>query len=112
MKKSNLITIAVIVVVLILVAILTRGSPTGNVTKGVAQYIGDNSVLYVQKGCHACETQEEIFGENNEYLTIIDCFYEREKCEGITHTPTWIINGEKYVGVKSIDELKELTGYQ
>lgn len=111
MKKRHLITIAVIVVVLILTAIMMNKSPTGNVTKTIAQYIGSNSILYVQKGCHACEIQEEMFGEDIQYITIIDCFYERDKCEGITATPTWIINGETYTGVQSIEKLKELTGY-
>ncbi len=40
-------------------------------------------------------------------INIIDCFYEPEKCEGITNTPTWVFQGEKYVGVQSIEELKE-----
>ena len=51
-----------------------------------------------------------MFGDNLQYLNIIDCFYDRTQCEGITGTPTWIINGEAYKGVQNIDRLKELTG--
>ena len=74
--------------------------------------IGQNSELYIQLGCHACETQEELFGENYQYLNSIDCFFEREQCidAGITATPTWIIDGKKYIGVQNIEKLKELTG--
>ena len=72
--------------------------------------IGQESVLYVQLGCHACETQQEIFGDNYKYLNRIDCFYEKEKCPGIEATPTWEIKGKRYKGVKSIEKLRELTG--
>ena len=51
-----------------------------------------------------------MFGKNRQYLNTIDCWYEREKCLGIQSTPSWIIKGEKYIGVQSIEKLKELTG--
>ena len=40
------------------------------------------------------------------------CFYETEKCveANIPGYPTWIINNKQYPGVKSIEELKQLTG--
>ena len=109
MKKNLWVTIFVIIAVIILAIILMNRSPA-LVSKDTAQCIGENSELYVQLGCHACETQEKMFGNNYEYLNIIDCFYERDKCSEITVTPTWIINEEKYTGVQTIEELKELTG--
>ena len=78
--------------------------------ENIVKCIGENSELYGQLGCSACKKQEELFGENSKYLTIIDCWNEREKCLEIEYTPTWIIKGEKYVGVQSIEKLKELTG--
>ena len=109
MKKRNWITITIIVAVVIFSLILINNTSAGHVPKSTAICIGENSELYIQLGCHACVAQEEMFGESKEYLNTIDCFYKREKCEGITYTPTWIINGEKYVGVQSIEQLKELT---
>lgn len=100
----------VIIGVVIFSVFIKNAFANGNTPQSTAECIGENSVLYVQLGCHACETQENIFGESLEYITLIDCWYERDKCEGITATPTWIINGEKYVGVQSIEKLKELTG--
>jgi len=44
------------------------------------------------------------------YLEIIDCWFEKEKCENISGTPTWKIKGEYYKGVQSIKKLQELTG--
>lgn len=109
MKKKSLVTILMIIVVVILaIIIMSRAHPETDAE--VAKCIGKNSGLYVQLGCNACKTQEEMFGENAKYLNIIDCWFEREKCSGIEKIPTWVIKGEKYVGVQSIEKLKELTG--
>ena len=111
MKKDLMITISIVIVVLVLayfVVISRDGAPT--TTEEVAKCIGENSILYVQLGCSACESQEELFGESYSNLNIIDCFYERDKCEGIRVTPTWKISGELIEDVQSIKKLKELTG--
>ncbi|HJX49909.1 MAG TPA: hypothetical protein VJ438_00440 [Candidatus Nanoarchaeia archaeon] len=111
MKKSSLITFAVILAVILLaVIVLTRSHP--ETSEEIAQCIGENSVLYTQLGCHACKYQEDLFGENYKYLNVVDCFFEQDKCiqEEIRATPTWIIKGEKYVGARSVEQLKELAG--
>ena len=108
MEKNSLITILTIITVIVIAYFLiTRGN---GVSKELAQCIGQNSVLYIQLGCHACEIQEDMFSENAKYLNTVDCFYEREKCGGIQATPTWEIKGQRYRGVQSIENLKELTG--
>jgi len=111
MKKDLIITIGVILAVIILAyAVLSTTKPNPPTSEDVVKCIGEKSTLYVQLGCHACETQEELFGESYEMLNVVDCFYEREKCEGIRVTPSWKVNGELMEGVKSIEKLKELTG--
>ena len=110
MKKTNIITMLIILGIIILSIIILNKSPSDTPDTKIVKCIGENSELYIQLGCHACEIQEEMFGENYQYINSIDCFYEREKCDGISATPTWIINGEKYKGVQSIEKLKELTG--
>ncbi|MFH1238263.1 MAG: hypothetical protein ABIH79_01905 [archaeon] len=107
--KKYLVTLFIILGV-ILFSVIILNKPQPDILEGVVKCIGQNSELYVQTGCHACKIQEDIFGENKNYLNAIDCFKESEKCSGITHTPTWIIKGEKYEGVQSIEKLKELTG--
>lgn len=109
MKKSNLITI-ILIVVIIGFSVFILNVPSPGTPKAITECIGKNSTLYVQLGCRACETQEEMFGDNYQYLNVIDCWFERDKCEGITATPTWLIKGEKIVGVQSIEKLRELTG--
>lgn len=108
MKKRGLITVLIILAVII-GGLVIRNSADPDVPEKIAKCIGENSILYTQYGCSHCIDQENLFGENVKYLNIIDCFYELDKCEGMTATPTWIINSEKYVGVQSIEKLQELT---
>ena len=111
MKKSQQVTITIIVLVILLsIYLLTKSPPTTD--QDIIKCIGENSVLYVQLGCHYCAIQEDVFGENLQYITLVDCFYEREKCGEIpvTSFPTWVIDREKYEGVQSINKLQELTG--
>ena len=114
MKKRvlrNIITWIVIFLVLFIAfyLILSRNKDKPQTSEEIAKCIGENAVLYVQLGCHACETQERMFGNNTKYLNIVDCFEQREKCSSIKYTPTWIINNQKYTGVQSIEKLKLLT---
>jgi hypothetical protein len=110
-KKRTWITIAIIIAVIAFAIFIINRSP-GEVSEGVSECIGKNAKLYTQLGCHACKIQEEMFGEDYKDLNVIDCFFDGEKCTeaGITATPTWVINREKYMGVQSIEKLKELTG--
>ena len=109
MRKKSWVTILMIIAVIILaIIIMTRSHP--ETSEEVAKCIGRNSELYIQLGCSACKIQENMFGENAQYLNIIDCWFEREKCGGIEYVPTWIIKGEKYAEVFSIQTLQELTG--
>ncbi len=110
MKKANTITIVIILAVIIFALLIMLNKPEPVTDKEVVKCIGENSVLYIQLGCPHCEDQKEMFGENKKYLNIVDCFYEREKCSGIGSIPTWVIHGEKYERIQSVEKLKELTG--
>jgi hypothetical protein len=112
-ERKILINLATLIIILVLIGVLitVKYSPNPNTTEEIAKCIGQHSVLYTQLGCHACEIQEQMFGQNYQYLNVIDCFYDREKCaqEEITATPTWIISGKIHKGVQSIETLQELT---
>jgi preprotein translocase subunit Sec61beta len=109
-SEEKWITTVIILCILIfgVIAIINKMAPKSDAD--TAKCIGKNSILYTRLGCYFCEVQEDMFGDNYPYLTLIDCFFDEEKCSGISGTPTWVINGEKYVGVQSINKLKELTG--
>lgn len=111
MKKNTWVNGLVILGVLILaLIILLNANNTPNTDEETAKCIGENSILYVQLGCHYCEAQENMFGNYTHYLEIVDCFYERDKCDGIGGTPSWEIGGKIYEGVQSIETLTNLTG--
>ena len=104
--KSQIIIVGIILIVLILLFIPTKKPQTNGVE--IIKCIGERATLYIQLGCSHCKTQEALFGENYEFINSVDCFYENEKCGRIKATPSWNINGEIVVGVKTIDQLKEL----
>ena len=83
-----------------------------SISKALAICIGENSVYYSQTGCPACLNQENMFGDNIKYINKIDCKLDMQKCidAKISATPTWIIDGQLYRGVQTIEKLAELTG--
>lgn len=103
--------IALAIAIVFSIIILTK-KPSNTTDSPVAKCIGQNSVLYVQRGCSHCEDQKNLFGDSYQYLNITDCFYETQKCinNSIEATPTWVIKSQKYVGVQTIETLKNLTG--
>ena len=112
MNKKGLTTVIIIILVILLATFILNRSTSNDISEKVAKCIGEKAILYIQLGCHACEIQEETFGEYYKHLTVVDCFFDREEClkGNIEATPTWVINGGKYKGAHSIDKLKELTG--
>jgi hypothetical protein len=116
MKKSleRFITALVIIAVLVLSMIIILNKQTGQTSTDIAKCIGQNSVVYVQTGCSHCKDQEDLFGNNTQYLTMVDCLQadNMQKCvsAGIQGTPTWIIKNQSYEGVQTVEKLKQLTG--
>ncbi len=109
-KTKSTITTIIIILVIALIAIFALTKKPAETDEELAKCIGSKAILYTQLGCHACEAQKDLFGENYQYLNVVDCWYEIDKCNEIEYTPTWIINNEKVVGVQTIEKLKELTG--
>ncbi|HUS49840.1 MAG TPA: hypothetical protein VMZ91_06725 [Candidatus Paceibacterota bacterium] len=114
MKQSNktavmIITVMIIIAIIILIYYVKANGITDEKT---IKCISEKAVLYVSKTCGHCATQKQILGEYLDYFEIIDCQDEIEKCKNneILYVPTWIISGEKDTGVKTIAELKEITG--
>lgn len=72
--------------------------------------LSQRTTLYMNPGCSYCINQEKILGENIKSIKIIDCSKDYGKCSQIRGTPTWIINGNQEIGVKTLDQLKALSG--
>ena len=99
------------IVILIIIAILTLKN-NSNHDEEVIKCIAEKAKIYSSLTCSACKKQKEIFGEYYNLLDETDCFYETQKCidAQIPGYPTWIINGQQNPGVKTIEQLKQLTG--
>jgi hypothetical protein len=112
MKSKDAVTVIIILGVLLLAYFIINNEHP-ETSEEIAKCIGENSVLYTQLGCHYCEIQKDMFGDNYKSLNVVDCFYEHERClkeiEKIA-TPSWKIDEKVYLGVQSIERLKELTG--
>ena len=115
-KKKNLVTVFIVIGIIILagVIIYLKSSNAGEelVPRAIAECIGSQAIMYSQTGCIHCKEQKALFGSSVKYLNIIECDYQPAVCNalGITGTPTWIIDGEKYPRVQSIETLQNLTG--
>lgn len=73
--------------------------------------ISEKSTLYISTSCIYCDKQKMILGGNLSELDIIDCRTDQETCDDINIkvVPSWMVEGELYGGLKSADELKEIT---
>ena len=111
-RKSISIIIILAVVVIGIIFIINYVKGNGNGDETVVECISENSQLIVKEGCLACASQKNILGGHLDKFDMVDCSVEAEKCMnlGIIRVPTWLIEGEKYEGVYSIEKLKDLTG--
>ena len=87
----------------------------------LAKYLNDNGVVkYSAYWCPNCLDQSEFFGkEAYKELNVVECARDGKnsqtqlcidkKIEGF---PSWEINGKIIIGVRTLKELSELTGYK
>ncbi len=87
----------------------------------LAKYLKDNGVVkYSAYWCPNCLDQSEIFGkEAYKELNVVECARDGKnsqtqlcidkKIEGF---PSWEINGKIIIGVQTLKDLSELTGYK
>ena len=99
-------------------AVLTKSSPEK--IKLAEHLTKEGAVMYNAYWCPHCHDQKEMFGkEATEKLNLVECAKDgfnnkRELCEakGISGFPSWEINGTIDSGVKSLQELADLTNYK
>lgn len=70
-----------------------------------------NITMYGSENCGSCWKQKRIFGDSFSLIDYINCDEMKQKCksEGIKRYPTWMINGAKYKGAKSLSKLSSLS---
>jgi uncharacterized membrane protein len=97
---------------------ITTNSAPANIA--LAEHLTEKGIkMYGAFWCGACLTQKQLFGkEAVAKLTYIECDPKGENpqpqlCQAakIQSYPTWEIDGQLYVGVRSLEELSQLSGY-
>jgi len=97
------------------------GSATGNENQNVpttsmdefAQCLTDNdAIMYGAHWCSYCNSQKQMFGNAEQFINYVECEDEKARCiaAGVQGYPTWIIQGEAYVGRQSLEQLGQATG--
>jgi len=112
LKKSNVITGLLIVLIILSIALIIYYKAQITADDSLLRCIAEKSHLYVSKTCSHCTEQKIILGDGLKYFNMTDCIDEPDKCNaaGITGVPDWQIGGKLYPGVRTIEELKTLTG--
>ena len=90
-------------------------------TINFAKYLNDNGVVkYSAYWCPNCLYQSELFGKQAyKELNVVECARDGKNSQTqlcidkkIKGFPSWEINGEIIIGVQTLEELSELTGYK
>lgn len=99
-------------------AVTTKSSPA---KLALAEHLtAQGAVIYTAYWCPHCHEQKELFGKQaTEKLTVVECAPDGANgqpklCQqkGIDGFPTWEIDGQLDSGVKSLEQLAKLSGYQ
>lgn len=75
--------------------------------------------MYATFWCPYCQRQEKLFGDSESQLPVVECDPNGKNAQpalcaqaNISSYPTWEIQGRLYPGLRSLDELADLSGYQ
>ena len=116
MNRDTKIYLSLVVIILLVIAGIFYWKTIGQETpqQQLMNCIASKATLYSSKYCPHCQNQKAILGNYLSLFKDIDCLDNPKACDeaGISQYPTWIVNGKLYPGVKSINQLKELTGCQ
>ena len=114
MNKDLKIYLGLVVIILLIVIgiIYFKSLSEKDPGEKVMKCIAEKATMYSQTSCSHCIVQKEILGNYTSLFNIIECDEEKQKCidAEITGTPTWVIDGKKEEGVRTIKQLRELTG--
>ena len=68
--------------------------------------------MYGSDSCPHCQQQKKLFKGSFDLVNYVECNQNPTACNdaGVTAYPTWSVDGQVYVGRKSMSELAELSG--
>lgn len=111
MKKERKTLLLLIMIIVTVILIITHIKGNGNYDEKTIACIAKNSKLIVSKTCSHCATQLSIIKDyKDEFnITYIDKDPSVLNKYNLKGVPSWIVNEKVYEGVKTIEELKEIT---
>ncbi|MCX6808148.1 MAG: phage holin family protein [Candidatus Berkelbacteria bacterium] len=85
----------------------------------LAKYMTQNGMtMYGAASCSHCQEQKAEFGDAVKYIDYVECDptvadNNSDECTArkITSYPTWIYQGQKYEGVKSLSDLAKICNF-
>jgi uncharacterized membrane protein/glutaredoxin len=89
--------------------------------RGLVEHLAKTDAkFYGASWCPHCSEQKELFGPSSSRVPYIECSPggprapQAPACNdaGIKSYPTWIINGQRYSGIQSLDSLAQYTNYK
>jgi len=113
MKKITKGFILLVLIIAIIASILIINYYRNNGLNGAtAMCIAEKSKLFVSERCGHCTNQKQILEPYLEKFELIDVLEHPEVWEkyNLVGVPSWIIDGKTYLGVQSVNNLKEITG--
>jgi len=116
MRKSTIAVIAAIVVIVLAVglyaAFFIKPTSTPNVDAFAKCISEKGATFYGASWCGHCANQKQLFNSSFQYVNYVECTENEDLCKqkGVEAFPTWIINGTKYEGEQSFQQLSGLTG--
>ncbi|MBF2029377.1 MAG: hypothetical protein IGS48_21890 [Oscillatoriales cyanobacterium C42_A2020_001] len=94
--------------------------PASPATTALAEHLTTTGAkLYGTYWCPYCNRQEELFKDAIKKVQVVECDPKGENAQPqlcnaarVSSYPTWEINGKMYRGMRSLEELAVLSGYQ
>ena len=89
--------------------------------RGLVEHLAKTDAkFYGASWCPHCSEQKELFGPSSSRVPYIECSPggprapQAPACNdaGIKSYPTWIINGQRYSGIQSLDSLAQYSNYK
>ena len=95
--------------------------PASAMATGLATHFRQTDIkMYGASWCPHCQEQKALFGSAFAKVPYVECSPngrsapQAAECaaEGIKTYPTWILDGERYYGIQTLEELAALTGFK
>ncbi len=113
-------TIAIALTISGCAKVIKSTPPASPATTALAEHLTKTGAkLYGTYWCPYCNRQEELFKDAITKVQVVECDPKGENAQPqlcnaakVSSYPTWEINGKMYRGMRSLEELAVLSGYQ